>query len=266
MPKIRAVATTAFQETLRRKVLYVVLVLMVLTGLITIASTVALRLATESGEAEMGDAIRSGVVASVLQMWSGAAVFLAVFLGAVGLSSETTARTIVSVLSRPIDRWAYLTGRWVGVLSFLWAFQLAGVLITLGLTLVLHAKFAPTLWLGLVGLFVNSTLLSGVSLGLSVVTPPILAGIVAFLLPSLPSLADVFIKIPRWFARGPAFVAYYLAPAKMPVNLIGDSFKSEIIHPTYGLYSRVLVENLLYALVVFAIGCAIFSRRELKLR
>jgi ABC-type transport system involved in multi-copper enzyme maturation permease subunit len=265
-PKIRVIAATAFQETLRRKVLYVVVVLMVLIGVITVASSAMLRLAQESGEAEVGDAIRSGIVANVLAMWSTATFFLAVFLGAIGLSSELTARTLVSVLSRPIDRWAYLTGRWLGVLSFLWAFQLLGAAIGMGLALALHAKFAPTLWLGLVGLFVNATLLSGVSLALSVVAPPILAGIGAFLLPGLPQLAEALLKIPRWYVRWPAFAVYYLSPAKMPVNLIGDSFTKELIHPTYGLYSRVLAENFLFALVVVAIGCAIFARRELKLR
>lgn len=264
--KVRAIAATAFQETLRRKVLYVVLVLMIVIGLVTISSTIFLRLATEAGEAEMGDAIRSGVVSNVFGMWSTASIFLAVFLGAVGLSSEMTTRTIVSVLSRPVERWAYLTGRWIGVLAFLWGFQLIGVVIGIGLALMFHAKFAPTLWLGLAGLFVNSTLLSGVSLSFSVVAPPILAGIGAFLVPSVPSLVEFFLGIPKWFIRWPALLAYFLSPAKMPVNLIGDSFSQELLHPAYGLYLRVLSENLLYTLAVFTVACAIFARRELKVR
>ena len=147
--KIRAVALTSLQETLRRKVLWIVLVLVVLIGMIVSSTTIILKMAAESGEAGVSDSIRSSLVSQTLGLWTSAATFLAVFLGAVGLSSEIAARTIVTVLSRPIDRWAYLTGRWLGVVAFLWGFQLFGILLALGLARALHADFSPTLWLGL---------------------------------------------------------------------------------------------------------------------
>jgi ABC-type transport system involved in multi-copper enzyme maturation permease subunit len=260
------VALTSLQETLRRKVLWIVFVLVVLIGMIVSSTTVIMKMATESGESAMSDSIRSSLVASTLGLWTAAGTFLAVFLGAVGLSSEVTARTIVTVLSRPIERWAYLTGRWLGVVAFLWAFQLLGTLIGMGLARALHADYAPTLWLGLVGTFVNVLLLSGVSLGLSVVTPPVLAGVLAFLIPVVPEMVVRLTNSPRWFFRLPALAAYYLTPAAMPANLVADSFSKQLLHPDYGLYERVLAENGAYVVMVFALSCFIFSRKELRLR
>jgi ABC-type transport system involved in multi-copper enzyme maturation permease subunit len=260
------VALTSLQETLRRKVLWIVLVLLVIIGMIVSSSTVILKMATESGEAGVSDSIRSSLISQTLGLWTSAGVFLAVFLGAVGLSSEVAARTIVTVLSRPIDRWAYLTGRWFGVVSFLWAFQLLGILLALGLARALHADFSPTLWLGLLGSLVNVLLLSGVSLGLSVVTPPVLAGVLAFLVPVIPQLVAGLTRNPRWVFRLPALAAYYLTPAAMPVNLIADSFSKQLLHPDYGLYGRVLGENAVYVVMVFALSCLVFARKELRLR
>jgi len=264
--QLHAIALTAIQETLRRKVLYVVLILTVIVGLVTGSSMAVIQMATESGEAALGDAVRARLATTALSLWSAAATFLAVFLGAVGLSSETTARTIVNVLCRPVTRTTYLTGRWMGILGFLWGFQVVGIVIGLGLAVGLGARFAPTLWLGLAGMLVNAALMSGVSLGLSVVLPPVLAGAVAFLLPVLPVIASLMVNNPWWVVRAPMLAIYYLSPAVMPADLVGDSFTKELMHPQYGLYARVLAENLCYAVAVFTLACAVFERRELTLR
>ncbi len=52
----------------------------------------------------------------------------------------------------------------------------------------------------------------------------------------------------------------------MPANLISDSFSKQMLHPRNALYLAVMGENAAYAVAVFAIGCIVFSRRELRLR
>jgi ABC-type transport system involved in multi-copper enzyme maturation permease subunit len=39
----------------------------------------------------------------ILGIWGSAAIFLALFLGAIGVSSEIGAKTIVHVMSRPVE-------------------------------------------------------------------------------------------------------------------------------------------------------------------
>lgn len=264
--QVRAIAATAVQETLRRKVLYVIVFLVLMVGFISVSSAFVLKMAAESGEKNIGDTVRASLVSSTFSLWAAAAQFLALFLGAVGLSSEMRAKTIVNVLSRPVDRSVYLIGRWAGLLVFLWVFQLVGIGLGLGMALAFRVPLASTLGIGLAGTFVQIAFLSGVSLGLSVAMPPIVAGGCAVLLQMLPALVKGLIHHPRWFIHAPALAIYYLSPADMPVDLISASLSKQLLHPEFGLYAGVLVENLLYAVVVFALGCVALGRREWRLR
>src|SRR4029077_6227547 len=153
-------------------------------------------------------------------------------------------------LSRPVERWIYLLGRWLGLLLFLWAFLAVGMVGALLVSLWLHVPFAPTLWLALVEMYVMVTVYSGLALSLSVIFPPVLAGVIAFLIASLPGIVHSAIDDPRWLHRLPALIGYYLGPARMPVNLLEESFAKENLQTDYWLYLRVLFENSLYAVTV----------------
>jgi ABC-type transport system involved in multi-copper enzyme maturation permease subunit len=264
--QVRAIAVTAFQETLRRKVFYLVAVLAIFIIAVLSSGRVLLQMATEAGEMGAAASMRSQMVQSILGIWQFAAIVLALFLGAVGVSSEITAKTIVNVLSRPVGRAVYLGGRWAGVLTFLWLFQLIGIVVALVVARLFDVRFVSTLWLGFAEMLVDTLLLSGISLGLSVFMPPVLAGAGAFLLQATPGLVKDYLQHPFWVVRIPAFVLYYLSPASMPSNLIEESFTKQLLHPNSSLYSQVLFQNLLYSAAVFIAACAIFARREPRLR
>ncbi len=264
--QLRAIALTAFQETLRRKAFYLVLVLVLFILAIMAAQTVTVHMASEAGETTMVAQMHTDVVTEILSVWTFASSFLALYLGAVGVSSEVTGKTLMNVLSRPVSRATYLTGRWLGTLAFLWIFQAIGLLLALGAARYYGAAHTSMVWLGCAEPLVSVLFLSGVSLGSSVVVPPVLAGAIALLLPTVPLFLSDVLKHPNGAVRLLANVGYYIAPAKMPVDLLSQSFSKELIHPAYGLYSRVLAENVLYAVALFAIACVIFARREIRLR
>jgi ABC-type transport system involved in multi-copper enzyme maturation permease subunit len=264
--QIWAIAATAAQEVLRRKVLYVVVFLLVIVGVFSLAGMAVLQMAAESGEAGIATSIRTNLVSGTLGMWISAAKFLAVFLGAIALSSEVTSKTIVNVLARPIDRAAYLTGRWLGLLIFLVLFQVLGHALGLLMIMLTGVSVAPTFWFGLLESFVSIIFLSGVSLALSVVMLPIVAGGLTVFLPILSPLVQGLTDHPKWVFKGPAMAIYYLLPAHMPFNLISESLSGQLLKPRYGLYAAVIAENFLYAMVVFAVGCVLLRRRELRLR
>ena len=64
----------------------------------------------------------------------------------------------------------------------------------------------------------------------------------------------------------PTLLGYYLAPARMPANLLGLSFAKSQLHSQHWLYVRVLMENLLYAVALLIVANAIFRRREIRVR
>ncbi|CAN5877203.1 hypothetical protein BH11VER1_BH11VER1_20230 [soil metagenome] len=262
--QIRAIALNMLQEILRKRVLYVVAILVVLIFVIIFAQQKVLQMAIGAGEST--EQMTANLARQALGLWDFAAVVLALFLGAVGISSEVTAKTIVHVLSRPVQRAAYLAGRWLGTLVFLWAFQLLGILLALLIMRVFDVHFSPIFWAGCAEMLVNAVFLSGISLSLSVCLPPVLAGGCAYLL----SIASTFLgstwSHPQWFLRQLANIAFYILPAQMPEDLISESLGKDLLHPNFALYFQVMGENLLYTLAIFAVACAVFARRELRLR
>ena len=266
MVKLRAIFLTSFQETLHRRVLYLVLILALIVIAAMSSEMLYVRMARQAGETAAIENMARNFFQQLLGIWDFAAFFLALFLGAVAISSELKSKTIVTVLSRPVTRWTYLLGRWLGVLLFLWGFLFVGVLGALLWGAAFNLHYGSLLWLGLADLFVRATFLSGVSVGLSVVLPPVAAGAITFVLTILPMMVKDTMGHPFWYYRIPSFIAYYLAPARMGADLIGDSLTKEMVDPKYFLYGQVMLENLLYTGAVLLIACVIFKRRELRLR
>ncbi len=266
MVKLRAIALNALQETLRRRVLYIVLFLLIIILAMVGSQLVILHMANAAGENKIAADVAADTVKSMLSIWSSAAFFLALFLGAIGISGEITSKTIVHILSRPVERGTYLLGRWIGLLIFLWGFFLAGVALALFLALLFHVSYTPMIWLGFVQNLVELTFFSGVGLAFSVFMPPVLAGGCALFLAILPNMVKSILEHPNMFVRGFANLAYYLGPAHFAGDLVAQSFSQEMLHTSIGLHLEVMLENLLYAAAVLVIAAMLFRRREVRVR
>jgi ABC-type transport system involved in multi-copper enzyme maturation permease subunit len=264
--KLRTITLTAFQETFRRRVFYLVILLSLLIVIMIISEMHFMRMARHAGEATVILDVGRSIMRQIIGIWNFAAFFLAFFLGATAISAEVSAKTIVHILSRPVERWVYLLGRWLGVLIFLWLFISIGIAGALLVSLWLHVPYTPMLWIAIAEVYVSATFYSGLALGFSVVAPPVPAGVLAFLLAILPGIFHDAINDPRLWHRIPALIAYYLGPARMPVDLISDSFAKQRLHTDYSLYLGVLGENLFYVTVVLILAAVFFRRRELRVR
>lgn len=98
------------------------------------------------------------------------------------LEAEKKSKTIITALARPIARWKYLLGKWLGVLLYMTLFNLLGIATGLGLILLFGIGFSSLFWLGIVHLFVVSMLYSGASLLFSTFTTSMAAGLLTFIL------------------------------------------------------------------------------------
>ncbi len=201
MAKIWLIALTAWQETIRRQVFYIVLLIIVLVGAGIAAEQAALRMAAAAGETGAIADMHASFVKNTLMEWNVAAIFLALFLGSVGLSSEIGKKTIVHVLTRPVSRSAYLVGRWSGVILFLWAFIAVGVAIALALAAAFGVSWTAMMSLAVLEMLVMALLYSGICLGLSTFLPPVLAGCCGFFLTLLPDLVENSLRNPTWIWR-----------------------------------------------------------------
>jgi len=266
MSKIWLIAHNTFRETMRRKVLFLALLVFVL-GLVQICLSLRLlQLANNAGEAQIAARLRVLFPSYFMYLWQQLGSILAIFLGAMGASHEIAAKTIVHVLSRPIGRTQYLIGRWLGLTIFLWLLEALGIGLALLVAEFFGVAHTPMLWLLCASFFVSTMLYSGLSLSLNTWLPSVPAGIGAFFVMQMAGSSYGAQNDPNQFVRLLAVGEYYLFPATMPVNLISSSFGSGMLSPDYGLYAQVLLENVFFAGVAFAIGCMVFSRRELPMR
>lgn len=117
--RIWAIALNTFREAVRMRVLYGII------GLVLLVNVVGL-LMTEMNLREQTRMMRDVAVSSISLFGS----LIAIFLGVVLLYVEVQRRTIHSIISKPIERWEFVVGKYAGmalVLTVLAAFFIGGM-------------------------------------------------------------------------------------------------------------------------------------------
>ena len=264
--EIWTISANTFRETLRRKVIYVPVLLGIVITISWLRQMSYMEMAAEAGEFELVLQMKTSQMRNFFSGWSSCTALLGLFLGAVAIHTDIKTQTIVPVLVRPISRWAYIVGKWLGTQLFVCLLLGLGIGIGLAIMQAFELEIRPVFWFSMLETFAHVTLYTGVSLGLSVVLNPILAGGVTLLLSSLPRMIEFLFRHPHWALKGLAATVYYVSPAQMPTDLLADSFARELLEPDYFLYARVIVENVLYSMTVLLAGCILFSRQEIKLK
>lgn len=144
--RIRAIALHTFASFLRNRVIIVVLALCVCVVLLMMAPLLAMKaMTTAANEAQMRATVL-GLVSGIMFFVSGAGSLLAIWAAADAVASEMKAGTILAVMARPVKRWEYLLGKYLGVQMLLGVY----VLLMFGLSLLLAGlggeRIGTTLW------------------------------------------------------------------------------------------------------------------------
>ena len=117
---LRAMAGITFTEAWRQKLWLVV----ALGGLLLMAAIPNLRAVDDSARLKLSVATVSGTIGFV-------SILLAVLIGAVYLRRDIETRTGFMLFAKPLGRWRYLLGRWLGIVMVSLVAMLA--LLTLGI-------------------------------------------------------------------------------------------------------------------------------------
>jgi ABC-type transport system involved in multi-copper enzyme maturation permease subunit len=170
MRRILAVARNTFREAVRNKVLYSLLVF----ALALIVSSLAL------GELSVHEEARTvrDVGLFGVDLFG---VLIAVFVGVNLLYKELALKTVYTILSKPIARWEFVLGKWLGVMATL-TVQVAVMGAVLALTLALFCpggseSVDPALLGALWLLLVNVTIVSSLAMLFSSFSSPFLSGV-----------------------------------------------------------------------------------------
>lgn len=170
MRRIAAVARNTFREAARNKILYSLLFFAL--GLIISALALG-QLSVHEDRRMIRDVGLFGVdVFSVL---------IAIFVGVNLLYKELALKTVYTILPKPIARWEFVLGKWLGVMATLVAqivimgLVLAATLMVEGGAAAVDAALAKALWL----LLMNVTIVTSVAMFFSAFSSPFLSGLFA---------------------------------------------------------------------------------------
>jgi ABC-type transport system involved in multi-copper enzyme maturation permease subunit len=254
MSKTLVIALNTYKESIRDKLLYNLLIF----ALLLIGGSVILSTLT------VGE--RSKIIIDLsLASLNIFGVLIAVFVGIGLVSKEIEKKTIYTIIAKPVYRWQFLTGKYLGLLITLavnvglmtvcvYAVQLAG-------EWSLRFELLQAIWL----IYVELMIVTAVALLCSTFTTSTLAAIFTLALYVIghlsASLKDLANKI-GGAATAVANLFYYSLP-----NLEQFNIKGEIVHHVAVSAERVLWTTLYgfaYVALLLVIAIIIFQRRDFK--
>lgn len=253
--RILAVAWNTFQEAIRDKVLYT---LIVFALALLLSSYVIAPLALGEG----GKIVRD-LGLSLVPLFGLAIV---VILGTALVYKETERRTIYVLISKPLRRWEFLVGKYLGLVSVLGIAVLLMALFFYGVLYWLFRGGEPLLLWGIGLSFLELAVTAAVAIFFSSLSSPMLSAI--FTLAVYVSghwtqdLLAFSSRLPGSGFKGLGQLFYYVLP-----NLEFFNVKNEVVHgvavsPAHALWA--LGYALLYSVALLSLAAAIYERKSFK--
>jgi ABC-type transport system involved in multi-copper enzyme maturation permease subunit len=255
--RIRHIASNTFREAVRDRVLYNLIAFAVLMcGASILVGQISIGI-------ERLVVINLGLTAISLF-----GVVIAIFIGIGLVSKEIEKRTLYTVLSRPVQRWEFIVGKFFGLAGTLVVntfFMAIGVFLAL-LYVSQHLQAADG-WV-LVALYfivLQFLILTALALFFSSFSSPLLSAVFAFSLFVIGSFAEdlrgfaaMAQGATRWLATGAA----YLVPNFSALNVIGSVAHGQGVAGTLILGETAYA--MVYATMALCGAILIFERRNLK--
>jgi ABC-type transport system involved in multi-copper enzyme maturation permease subunit len=166
--RIWAIARNTFREAVRNKILYSLLFFAVLIILSALAV----------GRLSLHEELRMtrDVGLFGIDLFG---VIIAIFVGVNLLYKELDLKTVYTILPKPLYRWEFVLGKWLGMLLTL-AVQVGVMALVLALTLATQgAPFDAAMWKAVALLYVNVMVVTSVAVLFSSFSSPFLSGFFA---------------------------------------------------------------------------------------
>lgn len=260
MRSIFSIASTTVGEAVRRKVLLVIL----LIGLLFMI--IAPGLGILSARSEL--TVLKSMMLGIIQLTSAViAIVLTVYM----IPNEIERRTIYTILSKPVQRWQFLVGKFLGAVLALGLMMALMTLVLLVAFFYMQRDFsaamdvakAPALY------FIQMSLLAAVSIFFSTFVSPLVNFFLSGGIYLLGTLFAPFLKTLEDNNKTPGGTK----TAAQIVNLIVPNFsmfntQNPIINPNptigteSGYYTKAAIYGGIYIGILIIAGILIFDRRE----
>lgn len=255
--RLSAIALNTFREAVRDRVLYnLIIFALILVASAPLFSQISI------------DIERLVLVNVGLSSISLFGVIIAIFLGIGLVSKEIEKKTLYTILSRPVRRWEFVAGKYLGLVLTLIvnaAFMTLGFFIALLITQRKLTGQDGSLLVAVYFIILSFLMITAITLLFSSFSTPIFSAIFAFAVFVIGTFGDDlrnFAALAHGINKWTATAAAYLLPNFAPLNVISQAAHAQPISGSLILF------NTLYALVYSTAATAgavlIFERRNLK--
>jgi ABC-type transport system involved in multi-copper enzyme maturation permease subunit len=261
MNAILTIAGNTISEALRRKVLNAFL----LGGVAVLALTFMFGQFTARQELTLIRGMGLGIITL-------AGIFITVILSINLIPTEIERRTIYTILAKPVNRWEFLIGKWLGAIATIGVnIVLMGVVLIIAVALKQIGAENPSnpleLLKGILMIFLQMVLLCSVAVFFSVFLTPLVNFFLTlslFIIGNMSSFTQDLAKTgSNILVKGFFTVVHYLVP-----NFGNFQFTNPLVNPAVEVKSELLfltqncIYGLVYSAVLLILAVLIFDRRE----
>ena len=251
--KVRAIAANTFKEAIRDRVLY----LLLFFAVITILFSRILGLLT------VGDKVK--IVKDVgLASISLFGALMAVLIGTGLVYKEIDKKTIYTLLSKPIHRFQFLLGKFLGLMLTLFIMLLLMSIIFILLVFFHTFKIEVRLLNAIFLIFVELCLITAVAILFSCFSTPILSSLFSLSFYLIGHLSWGFQTLIQKMKPGTGKVVVQALYLILP-NLENFNIKTEVVHHLplpFQFYLLSTLYGIFYALFVLTIAFLVFKKKD----
>jgi len=262
--KIRAIAMNTFSGLVRNKIIILFCVGCLCVLLLMLASLLTLRNLRGTQNAEMMQMAVLPLIASMMQIVSGFGSLLAAWSAADAVASEMRSGIVLAVLARPVRRWEFLLGKYLGVQMMMVLFVVLMVGLNYLLAWIGGATIQTSPWVLMVYPMVRYLIYSALGILLVTVMHPIVAfciTLVVMIVSGLVAPGNPETFLPTWLRTS----LFYLLPSS---NLLSETRFLTITRATLRAalwtdHATAIVYGVNYALVCLLLAAVVFHSRSL---
>ena len=266
--KLRTLAWSTFGSFFHNWLILILLMVCGAVVLLMLVPLMGMKAVTSAQNAAQMQTVVLSLVSSIMTFVSAFGSLVAAWAAADSVATEMTSGTILAVMARPVKRWEFLLGKYLGTMLLMSTF----VVMMFGLSWLLAwiggERIQSTPWVLLAYPLVRYAIWAAVAIALTTVLRPLLTvGIIFFLSLAAWRLGTAdFDEIQRVALRNLARVAYWVLPS---TNLLSESRFLEITHASLKQvgwleHATTLAYGLDYALVCLLLAMWSFHYRSLK--
>jgi len=251
--KVFSVALNTFKESIRDKFL---LTIVIIGFLLFAGSYIFIPISIGEGRKVIQD-----FGYALIEIFT---ILISAFIGTRLIFTEIEKKTIHTIIVKPIKRWEFIAGKYLGLILLT---TLAQILFTIifAIFLMLYTHYLPVgLLKNLYFIFFEFLLIDALPIFFSTFTTPLSSGIFTLLIYFL-GYTTIYLKSFAKIVHSSVFSVlanffYYLLPNLTIFNVKGRIVYHFPIHPPE--YVLAPSYSLLYAFVLIVLSCIIFEHRE----